>query len=160
MRNENTTKALQEHYRVKREETISKVKEAINEIRQVGGRVTIKELEKVTGLSNAVFYKPHIQVILSRELEWNESKVVKQEEKQVLILGINNKKLNQEVEIFKSRIQDLKIAIERKDKKIEILENDIDEKEYELQLLRGKYHALLSRVEQEIGLIDTGYDII
>ncbi|KJR45152.1 hypothetical protein UF75_4457 [Desulfosporosinus sp. I2] len=160
MRNSNTQKALEKVYEGKRAATLEKIKTAIQDIRSTGEKLTISQLCKLTGLSNAVFYKPHVQAILINEPEWRKTTSTRSSISSNEVLEKSNAELLKQLEMEKSKKQDLEIALERKNNRIKKYESEIAEKDTELELLRGKYHSLLTRIDQLRGLEGLEINII
>jgi|UPI00064B781E hypothetical protein len=114
-----------------REQTISTIKSAIQELQAEGYPITIKRLCERTGLSRSVFNKPHVKALLDEELSNCPAKAIHEGtlEKQCA-------KLLLQLEKSKRREIDLKLANMQ-------LRETVQELRSECEMLRGELHSLM-----------------
>lgn len=146
----NTLKEKQEQNRL---ETINKVQEAIDDIKQDGGIVTRKLLLEKTGLSNSTFSKPHVKDVLeaNRVCQFATKKKVLSVAKEDVTKNLYKEieKLKRENNILASKLQDKEI-------KAKSYKQDYVELSNNYAMLLSKLHLVMKKVD-EYG-IDIGID--
>ncbi len=146
----NTLKEKQEKNRL---ETINKVQEAIDDIKQDGGIVTRKLLLEKTGLSNSTFSKPHVKDVLeaNRVCQFATKKKVLSTSKEDVTKNLYKEieKLKRENNILTSKLQDKEIKAKAYKQDYVNLSNDY-------AMLLSKLHLVMKKVD-EYG-IDIGID--
>ena len=146
----NTLKEKQEKNRM---ETINKVQEAIDDIKQDGGIVTRKLLLEKTGLSNSTFSKPHVKDVLeaNRVCQFATKKKVLSTSKEDVTKNLYKEieKLKRENNILTSKLQDKEIKAKAYKQDYVNLSNDY-------AMLLSKLHLVMKKVD-EYG-IDIGID--
>lgn len=118
---------------MQREQTISAVKSAIQELQAEGYPITIKHLCERTGLSRSVFSKPHVKAVLDEALYNCPAKTITEG-----TLESQYAKLLLQLEKSKRRESDLKLANMQ-------LRETVQELRSECELLRGELHSLMQR---------------
>lgn len=142
---------LRERQEKQRQETIEKVKKAIEDLKVEGCKVTMSNLAERTGLARATLSKPHIEDIL------NEKRVCKYERVKIQKDSSKKDRIDFELEIedLKKKIYDLEK--EKKNMKIKMTEVELEnykQKERiakllgELQLLSQKIRMHGIKIEQ------------
>lgn len=135
----------------KKQETIGKVQNAIDIIKEQGRVVTRKALLEESGVSSAVLSKPYIKEILKQnKVLMYEKKVLSQE------LGIDSYKLLlQENDRLKKQIQklehqkiDIEIGMNNKNKLLEKEQERYNELDIKYQRLLGKWQKLLEHLQR------------
>lgn len=146
----NTLKEKQEKNRL---ETITKVQNAIDDIKQDGGIVTRKLLLEKTGLSNSTFSKPHVKDVLeaNRVCQFATKKKVLNVTKEDVTKNLYKEidKLKRENNILTSKLQDKEIKAKSYKQDYIDLSNDY-------AMLLNKLHIVMKKVD-EYG-IDIGID--
>jgi len=125
-----------------REQTVSAVKDAIQELCAEGCPITVKRLCERTGFSRSVFSKPHVKSIVDRAKFSNSAiKIISED-----ALEVKYGKLLLQLENSKRRESDLKVANIK-------LREAVQELRSECELLRGELHALMRqrRMRQQMG---------
>lgn len=105
--NNKLPKALEQKQELKRQETINRVLRAINEIKTQGGKITIKNLMEITGLSRSVFSKPHIRELLEKgNIKPVSTNTLKPNTKneQISALRQKNAELEHELELLRGEL--------------------------------------------------------
>lgn len=147
----NTLKEKQEKNRL---ETINKVQEAIDDIKQDGGIVTRKLLLEKTGLSNSTFSKPHVKDVLeaNRVCQFATKKKMLSTSKEDVIKNLYKEieKLKRENNILTSKLQDKEI-------KANAYKQDYTDLSNDYAMLLSKLHLVMKKVD-EYG-IDIGIDL-
>lgn len=140
--------ALKKQQELKRQETLNKIKDAIEEIQFEDGIVTKKKLIELTGLSNSTFSKPHVKKLLKERkvCQYRETMVV-QEHK----WKNDNDSLNKKIDKLKRENIKLKNDIVSKEIKINMLEEELKEKEDNYRRLLGRVHQL-TRIAEANGI--------
>ncbi len=140
--------ALKKQQELKRQETLNKIKDAIEEIQFEDGIVTKKKLIELTGLSNSTFSKPHVKKLLKERkvCQYRETMVV-QEHK----WKNDNDSLNKKIDKLKRENIKLKNDIVSKEIKINMLEEELKEKEDKYRRLLGRVHQL-TRIAEANGI--------
>lgn len=146
----NTLKEKQEKNRL---ETINKVQEAIDDIKQDGGIVTRKLLLEKTGLSNSTFSKPHVKDVLqaNRVCQFATKKKMLSTSKEDITKNLYKEieKLKRENKILTSKLQDKEI-------KANAYKQDYTDLSNDYAMLLSKLHLVMKKVD-EYG-IDIGID--
>ncbi len=146
----NTLKEKQEKNRI---ETITKVQNAIDDIKQDGGIVTRKLLLEKTGLSNSTFSKSHVKDVLeaNRVCQFATKKKVLNVTKEDVTKNLYKEidKLKRENNILTSKLQDKEIKAKSYKQDYIDLSNDY-------AMLLNKLHLVMKKVD-EYG-IDIGID--
>lgn len=146
----NTLKEKQEKNRL---ETINKVQEAIDDIKQDGGIVTRKLLLEKTGLSNSTFSKPHVKDVLeaNRVCQFATKKKMLSPSKEDVTKNLYKEieKLKRENNILTSKLQDKEI-------KANAYKQDYTDLSNDYAMLLSKLHLVMKKVD-EYG-IDIGID--
>ncbi|MGK5651979.1 DUF6262 family protein [Brevibacillus formosus] len=144
---------LKERQQSKRLETIKKIQEAIDDIKQDGSVVTKKRLMELTGLSNSTFSKDHVIEVLriNKVCQFKNSKRidVNSASNEIEQLQKVIEKLEKEKILLKSRLQDKEIVIEK-------LKKDYQELSQNYSLILGKIHLIMKKVD--IHGVDIGID--
>ena len=124
-----------------RQNTVTIVNKAINELRNEGYLISIKLLVERTGLSRSVFRKEHIRQILK------DCKIGMYAERKTLFHNtdqpyVHMKNIRKELERANNKIE--RLQVELNDKKILIsdLKSSLEEKNNECELLRGEIFML------------------
>ena len=130
----------------RKNDTATKVEEAIELMKAQGRRVTRKELIELAEVSSSVLCKDHIKEILKKhQVLMFEPKVV--EEKpggdSYATMKKNLAAAEKKLEKKKQQLKDRDIMIEAKEKIIDELRNEKAELERDNAVLRGKYQKVL-----------------
>lgn len=120
----------QETERLKTAEIVAK---AISELESEGYRIKIQDLIKVTGLSRSVFSKPHVRQILV------ERGIVKPYYSPI---PPDNNEIHREETLPKKKDK-------KKDEYIQRLLDENNQLRREVEILRGKIHILMHKVEMK-----------
>lgn len=120
-------KSLLERQEKEQLKTADIVTQAISELKAEGYEIKIRDIIEVTGLSRSVFAKPHVRQILI------EHGIVKLQDTPAS--HENNNKCN------------TKMLLAKKDEYIQKLLNENNQLQYEIELLRGKIHILMHKIE-------------
>ena len=133
--------ALRKKQNEARQNTISMVNKAINELKDEGYLISIKLLVERTGLSRSVFRKEHIRQILkaSKIGIYAERKTLSQNTDQSYA---NLKNIHRELEKANNKIERLQVELNEKKLSISDLKNSLQEKNNECELLRGEIFML------------------
>ena len=135
---------LKELQNAKRQKTLSKIQEAIDEIQEDNDIVNKKKLLELTGLSSATFSKPHVLQLLKQNkvCQYKNTlkiqpnfKINESEQLQKKII-----KLEKENTLLLSKLQD-------KDIKVSIVKSDYKKLENDYELILGKLHLILKRID-------------
>lgn len=143
-----TSENMKKMYEKKRANTITKIQEAIDEIKEDHRIVTKKELMDLTGLSSGTFSQDHVKELLKsnevcqyrNRIKVRSEVLEKNKSQKIDDLIIENQK-------FISKIQDYEIALERSSNKYDQLNLKYRKLESKHQLLRGKYQQLLEYLD-------------
>lgn len=120
-----------------REETLSKVKQAMEELSLEGYQITIKNLMERTGLSRAVFSKAHVKDIL------DQGKHLACREKTLAFESRSSK--DKDCQKIAAKLEKMKLLNEENTVKIARLQNELIEKRGECELLRGQLHIIMQK---------------
>lgn len=137
-------KGLLEKQELRRKETIDKVTKAIDELEEEGYLISVKLLAERTGLSRAVFSKPHVEEILKKKAIGKFKQVQKIDlaeksiREKIIILEKESIKLN-------SKVNRLEEECKEKEKKLKKLKQDNLELTNEVELLRGKLFSVMKK---------------
>ena len=149
----NIPSKLKEKQEQARLDTINKVQEAIDDIRQEGGIVTRKLLLEKTGLSNSTFSKPHVKDVLeaNKVCQFASKKKVLSTTKEDVVKNLYKEieKLKKENNVLISKLQDKEI-------KSNTYKQDYIELSNNYAMLLSKLHLIMKKVD-EYG-IDIGID--
>lgn len=144
---------LKEKQEKNRLETINKVQEAIDDIKQDGGIVTRKLLLEKTGLSNSTFSKPHVKDVLEANsvCQFATKKKAPSATKEDVTKNLYKEieKLKRENNVLASKLQDKEI-------KAKSYKQDYVELSNNYAMLLSKLHLVMKKVD-EYG-IDIGID--
>ena len=133
---------LKQQQAIKRQESITKVQETINQLKEMGyGNITISLLCKETGLSRSTLNKDYIQQVLKANKVGKFSEI--DEEAQQLD---ENDKL--QLELCKAKIEAEKYKKKYKEAKSEAKANYIEamQAKTELQRTTGAFQALYEKI--------------
>lgn len=148
----NISANLKELQNTKRQETLEKIQNAINEIQEDDDIVTKKKLLELTSLSSATFSKPHVLELLKRNkvCQFRETvkieksnKTSEVEQLQKIIMNLEKKNT-----LLLSKLQD-------KDIKIDLLKEKNEKLESDYSMILGKLHLILKRID----MLDTNIGI-
>jgi len=120
-----------------REETLSKIKQAVGELSSEGYQITIKNLVERTGLSRAVFSKPHVKDFLAQHAFFDRKAKTQAPESTSDIVKDYRKIIDK---YEKSKQLNDQNAV-----KIAKLQNELSEKREECELLRGQLHVIMQK---------------
>ena len=131
----------------RKQDTLAKIRDAVDMLRETGAKVTRKALIDETGLSSATFSKPYVKELLK------ELKVLQFEDRTAVKAGIDIKKLIREnrekdAEIARLKQQKDSIAAKMNTLQLKIEERDeaIKQYEHEEMVLRGQVQSLLEQL--------------
>lgn len=127
----------------KRQATLLKIQEAINELRDDGAEVTKKKLIEMTGYSASTFSKQHVKAVLEQNKVCQYKETLKIKPVKADPAGQYEKRL----ERANAEINRLKEIIVVKDIKISQLEKAYAEKEENYQILLGQVHQITRKAE-------------
>lgn len=136
--------ALKQQQEQKRQDTLKKVQEVIDDLKEMNLEVTKKRLIEETGYSASTFSKQHVKELLQRNrvCQFKEAKKAQQDIQKI------KQKHNQEVlEKANCEINLLKEKLVTKDVKISELENNYKELNEKYQLLLGRLYTAQRRAE-------------
>lgn len=140
---------MKKMYSQKRQSTLDKIQEAIDEIQEDNRIVTKKELMDITGISSGTFSQEYVKELLkaNKVCQFRETITVsidkkkkKLEEESMLALKKENRKLI-------SKMQDFEVVLEQNTKKYNKLKDDYSKLESDHKLLKGKYQQLLEYLD-------------
>lgn len=132
-----------------RKETIKKVESAIKELQQEGFIVSIKLLIERTGLSRSTLNKPHVLEVLKKYkvCRYRNKKIVSySREKEIEQILKELEKRNYD---HQRQIEKLTVQLENKEEKIKRLENELNDRKKECELLRGKLILCEQRIAEK-----------
>lgn len=141
----NIPENLKEKQEKQKLDTINKIQNSIDIIQEEGGIVTKKKLIEMTGLSNATFSKPHVKDVLKANKVCqfkNTKQVIKNNDKALteqLYLKIS--KLERENNLLNSKLQDKEIIISK-------IKNDYEELKKDYEVILGKIHFILRKIDE------------
>ena len=139
---------MKKMYAAKRNLTLSKIQEAIDDIHEDNRIVTKKELMEITGLSSGTLSQDYVKKLLreNKVCQFREKRVVNNEKKAQLEKDIIQN-LRRENEKLISKIQDFEIAIDQYDQKILRQRDEYEKLEHNHLLLKGKYQQVLEYLD-------------
>ena len=108
-----------------RQKTLEVVTQAILALESQGYNIKIKDLVSVTGLSRSVFAKPHVRKVLVEH-------------------GIIQPQITEGADKANNASPRMAMLLAEKDGYIQRLLNENDQLRYEVELLRGKVHLLMT----------------
>lgn len=124
--------------------TIEKIQDAIDTVIEEGGIVTKKKLIEITGLSNATFSKAHVKELLeiNKVCQYRTSKkiTVSEDNNVQSVMKINQ--LKKEVYKLESKLQDKDIVIMN-------LKKEQEELSDKYEMLLGKLHIIMRKVNEQ-----------
>lgn len=139
---------MKKMYTEKREATLKKIQDAIDEIHDDRRIVTKKELITITGISSGTFSQEHVKDLLEQNkvCQFRDKKKINIEKTKQL-QDSNIVELNKENQRLLSKIQDFELSLEySNNKNIKLIEK-YEKLEYEHRLLKGKYQQLLEYLD-------------
>lgn len=153
-----STKTIPENLKEKQEkqklDTINKIQNAIDVIQEEGGIVTKKKLIEMTSLSNATFSKPHVKEVLkaNKVCQFKNIKQIIKNNDEALTeqLYLKISKLERENNLLNSKLQDKEIIISK-------IKNDYEELKKDYDVILGKIHFILRKIDERD--IDLGIDL-
>ena len=140
---------MKKMYLEKRQNTLRKIQDAIDEIQEDNRIVTKKELMSITGISSGTFSQDYVKELLKKNkvcqfrvtttISTSQNKK-KLEEETILALTKENQKLI-------SKMQDFEIVLEQNNNKYNKLKDEYSKLESDYRLLKGKYQQLLEYLD-------------
>lgn len=126
-------------------QTINKVQEAIDDIKQDGGIVTRSLLVEKTGLSNSTFSKAHIKNVLKINgvCQFASKKKILKNTKEDSIQN-----LYKEIEKLKRENNKLKSMLQDKDIRINTYKQDYIELSDDYAMILNKLHLIMKKVDE------------
>ena len=144
MKKRDIPKTLKQLQSIKREETINKIQNAIDQIKDDGGIVTKKKLYEITGFSSSTFSKEHVKQLLKQNqvCQYKKSKQIETEKRDTQIeqLFKQIEKIERERNLLKSKLQDKEIALSK-------LEKSYNELEDSYRIILGKLHLIMKKLD-------------
>lgn len=136
--------ALKKQQEEKRQITLYKIQDAINELTEDNAEVTKKKLINITGYSASTFSKPHVKILLEQNkvCQYKTKSKVKVVEK-----ADSHKRYEQLLEQANRLINRLKEDIVLKDIKINKLEEEIKYNNEKYQILLGEVHQITRKAK-------------
>lgn len=126
-------KGLKQQQEEKRQESMDKIQNAIDELKDEGYKITVELLSKMTGLSRTTIGKPHIQQVLKN------NRVCKYERKKT---SHKYSEMNKD---------DLEFEVKRLKKQLNKKSLEIENSQNKINALKVKNHELEERIERLIG---------
>lgn len=140
---------MKKMYFEKKQNTLRKIQDAIDEIQEDNRIVTKKELMSITGISSGTFSQDYVKELLKKNkvcqfrvtttISTSQNKK-KLEEETILALTKENQKLI-------SKMQDFEIVLEQNNNKYNKLKDEYSKLESDYRLLKGKYQQLLEYLD-------------
>lgn len=140
---------MKKMYFEKKQNTLRKIQDAIDEIQEDNCIVTKKELMSITGISSGTFSQDYVKELLKKNkvcqfrvtttISTSQNKK-KLEEETILALTKENQKLI-------SKMQDFEIVLEQNNNKYNKLKDEYSKLESDYRLLKGKYQQLLEYLD-------------
>ena len=131
---------MKKMYFEKKQNTLRKIQDAIDEIQEDNRIVTKKELMSITGISSGTFSQDYVKELLKKNkvcqfrvtttISTSQNKK-KLEEETILALTKENQKLI-------SKMQDFEIVLEQNNNKYNKLKDEYSKLESDYRLLKGK----------------------
>lgn len=140
---------MRKMYASKREATLARIQEAIDAIQEDHRIVTKKELMALTGLSSGTFSQEHVKELLAKNqvCQYRPTRKVSAVDRRELNKDDEIARLGKELQRAQSRLQDLDIALDKSNKRLQELKAEKEELEQQHLLLRGKYQQLMEILE-------------
>ncbi len=139
---------MQNMYAEKKAHTLQLIQAAIDEIQEDNRIVTKKELMSITGLSSGTFSRDYVKELLQRNQVCQYRSVASiAEEKREQNKAATTGELLTRIQKAESKIQSLKIALEKESSDKKRYKAEYDKVNKENILLRGKYQQLLEYLE-------------
>lgn len=135
---------LEMKQKARRQETVNSIKEAIKDLEDEGYFVSIKQIMERTGLSRAVFNKPHVEEILK---EKGVGKYRKIEKVDIVEADIRQRVVQLERELDKNllKISRLEEELKNKNKRVSKLEEENRQITDQVERLRGKMFVVMNK---------------
>ncbi len=118
-----------------RQETLSKVEKAIDDLENEGYEVTTKLLIERTGLARSTLNKPHVLELLKKRRVCRYKDVKKLSDEDLIEVNVN---LQKEIKKLEKTNIKLKTELDKEINKNMNLQIEIAKKEEEIQTLRGQ----------------------
>ena len=140
---------MKQMYSEKRNATLNKIQEAINDIKEDNRIVTKTELMKLTGISSGTFSKDHVKELLkeNKVCQYREVKTISKQEQRTKIEEETYLALKKENQKLLSKLQDYRNALDLNKKKHQKLLLDYDSLNTEHKLLKGKNQQLMEYLD-------------
>lgn len=135
-------KEITSYQNKKRQETIDKVQQAIDELREEGAIINRKSILERSQLSNSVLSKPHIIEVLkeNKVCQFQIKCKVTNNEEQNIVSELN--KAHKKIEVLEKQVEDLKNKFNKE--KV----NNYELKEVN-EILRGELQLLVSKAKMK-----------
>ena len=142
-------KGLQNMYIAKKQATLEKIQTAIDDIQADGKIVTKKELMELTGLSSGTFSQDYVKELLEKNCvcQFRKSRKPINDDKKEQTKDQIIASIEKDNKSAMSKIQNLTIALEKKEKECNTLRTDIERINNDYLMLKGKYQQLLEYLE-------------
>ena len=131
---------IQSNHAAKKQQTLSLIQDAINELQEDGQVVTKKALMEITGLSSGTFSKEHVKELLK------ENKVCQFRDIQVINEQKSVKNKDQIIDSLMKENERLKTRVRNLDSQIDVMNKQMskyNEIKKDLEEVRGKYQEVL-----------------
>jgi len=140
---------MKQMYSEKRNTTLNKIQEAIDDIKEDNRIVTKTELMKLTGISSGTFSKDHVKELLkeNKVCQYREVKTISKQEHRTKIEEETYLALKKENQKLLSKLQDYQNALDLNKNKHHKLLLDYDTLNTEHKLLKGKNQQLLEYLD-------------
>ena len=140
---------MKKMYFEKKQNTLRKIQDAIDEIQEDNRIVTKKELMSITGISSGTFSQDYVKELLKK------NKVCQFRVTTTISTSQNKKKLEEETILALtkenqkhiSKMQDFEIVLEQNNNKYNKLKDEYSKLESDYRLLKGKYQQLLEYLD-------------
>lgn len=140
--------AMQEMYKARKADTLKRISDVIDEMEEMGEKVTKKALIERTGLSSGTFSKPHvIELLKERHVCQFASKAEEIKENSIQQTLKDHSKAMKRIEVLEHRIDNLEEARVKDKERRQALEAKNKELEERNAYLRGERQMLLERIK-------------
>ena len=134
-----------EHYKKRREETLSLIREVVTDLEQTGTPVTRKNLRKYTGLSDGTFSLPHVKELLKelKVCQFSERKTVDAPNpiaSEMTAVCAERDRLLKKTQVLERTIGIQKDSLEK-------LKETNEQLSHEVLLLRGKFQQAMELLD-------------
>lgn len=142
------SKNMQKMYSDKKTNTLQKIQEAIDSIKEDNKIVTKKELISITNLSSGTFSKPYVLELLKKNKVCQFKDRLKTTKERVDYLEINEiNELNKTINALNKKIDLLTNQKEILQNKLEKSDKQLTELTIEYQKLKGRYQIVLEKLD-------------